>query len=179
MLDLVNTKREEVLRFLCSKPSEEFNISEISELTGISKPYISEELDYLEEQGVVKIRRRSNQKIAGFNRENDEALNLKRLVNLNEFYSSGILSKVVEEYQYPEAIVLFGSFADGEDTEKSDVDLAIITDKELSLKGLEVMNRSVNIVEFTEDSILPEMLESLANGITVYGHLEVKSFEGV
>ena len=173
MLSLVNDSRSELAEFFCTYPTGEFSISELAEETGFSKPWISEKVDELEEKGFLTVEKRRNLKIARFNRENHEALNLKQVINLQQLYSSGIVSKIEEEYSHPETIILFGSFSRGEDTEESDIDIAVIGFETADIKA-EIMERPVSIHEFQPETVPENMKESLANGINLQGYLEIK-----
>ena len=48
----------------------------------------------------------------------------KRLFNIKMVFESGLADYIVKEHFNP-VIVLFGSYSRGEDTEKSDIDIAI------------------------------------------------------
>ncbi|MFB6200263.1 MAG: nucleotidyltransferase domain-containing protein [Candidatus Nanohaloarchaea archaeon] len=173
MLSLVNDSRSELAEFFCTYPTGEFSISELAEETGFSKPWISEKVDELEETGFLTVEKRRNLKIARFNRENQESINTKRIINLEQLYSSGLVSKLEEKYMHPETIVLFGSFSRGEDTEKSDIDIAVISFETADIET-EVMERPVSIHEFEPGSVPENMKETLANGINLQGYLEIK-----
>jgi len=43
--------------------------------------------------------------------------------------SSGLIALLKDKYEEPEAIVVFGSYARGEDTSESDIDIAVVTKK--------------------------------------------------
>jgi DNA-binding transcriptional ArsR family regulator len=174
MFDFVNTGEEEVLEVLCRFPDREFTVSELAEESGKSKSLVSGKVSEFVEKGLVSVESKGNSKFVRFNRSNNQALRVKRLLNLNRFYQSGLVDNLVDFYSYPEAIVLFGSFADGEDTEESDVDVCVVSGKEESFDAGEVLGREVSVTVFNKDEIPDNMLETLANGITVYGFLEVR-----
>jgi len=161
------------LETLCIFPSREFTVSGLARETDLSKSFVSTKITELAERGLINVDSRGNQKVLSFDRGNESALKLKQLINLDKVYSSSIIDDLVDLYSYPDAIVLFGSFSTGEDTESSDIDIAVITSETHDYEN-RLMNRPVSVTEFKNE--IPEnMLESLANGITVYGHLEVSS----
>lgn len=172
-MNLTKDAESRILVFLCRYPTRSLSLSEISEGVNISKPWTLEKINSLEEQGLVRVDRKGNQKFVQFNRDSDKARRLKRTINLNRFYSSGILNEIIETYSYPETVVLFGSFSKGEDVEESDVDIAVITDIENEDFEAELIGRKVSVQEFKPGKIDKNMLETLANGITVYGYLEL------
>jgi uncharacterized protein len=61
------------------------------------------------------------------NMQNDRSIIGKRCATFNEIYMQ---SQVIAENFHPEKIILFGSYAYGEPTPESDVDLLIIADSE-------------------------------------------------
>ena len=69
---------------------------------------------------------------------------------------------------------MFGSYAKGEDTEQSDIDIAIITkdNARLELKPYESkLSRKINIIEIDLASSKKEFLNTIANGIVIDGYL--------
>jgi predicted nucleotidyltransferase len=92
-----------------------------------------------------------------------------------------VIEDLIKEYDNPETIVLFGSFAHGEDIEKSDIDILIITTNESKGKINKTLisfekeiNRKISI------HVLPNLHKSseefknnTANGITLHGYLKV------
>jgi predicted nucleotidyltransferase len=87
-----------------------------------------------------------------------------------------VISYLRDEYEEPEAMVLFGSYSRGEDTSSSDVDIAVITGKriKLDLKKFErKIKRNINIFELDIKTAEMEFLNDLANGIVISGYLTV------
>ncbi len=91
-----------------------------------------------------------------------------------------LLDLLIKMFHNPQAIVFFGSFARGEDIEKSDIDILIITPNKHLLNKEEIIsyekefNRTINI------HILPTLEKSerafknaVANGIVLHGYLKV------
>ncbi len=72
--------------------------------------------------------------------------------------------------------MLFGSFARGEDTSKSDIDIAVVArgGKSLDLKKFEAkIGRKINVYEIKLKECTKEFLNNLANGIVIYGYLKL------
>lgn len=160
-----------MLETLCVFPDREFTVSGLARECDLSKSFVSTKIPDLGDRKLINIEYRGNQKVLSFDRGNKTALKVKQLVNLDSLYSSEVIDDLVELYSYPEAIVLFGSFSKGEDTEDSDIDIAVITSETHNYENM-VMKRPISVTEF-RDEIPDNMLETLANGITIYGHLEV------
>jgi predicted nucleotidyltransferase len=111
------------------------------------------------------------------NDDNEMFIALKRSLNLYSLYSSGLVSELVDFYKIPECIVVFGSYAKGEDTRESDIDIAVITNMK-EYPQLDVydgdLKRKISL--HLIDNIKNEekkFINTLANGIVIYGYLEV------
>lgn len=111
------------------------------------------------------------------NYTNEKFLALKRSLNLYDLYASGLVPALIDLYEVPECICVFGSFAKGEDIKESDIDLAIVT----SIKKLpdlsvyeEKLKRKIS-VHLVKDVKKEDagFVNSLANGIVLYGYIEV------
>ncbi len=106
------------------------------------------------------------------NRENIDFVRYKRLYNLEKIYTSGIINYLSNVYNHPKNIILFGSFSRGDDVEGSDIDIAIITKKKLSLNLLKyekILEKGINIHEIDLDGVSKEFKANLANGIVLEG----------
>lgn len=171
MLSLVNTLEEEVLEFFCKNPTNRYTVTEVSNKLDYSKPSISGKFTELENKEILEITKKRNTKLASFKREENKQL--KQLINLNRLQNTNIIQKIVEDHQYPQAVILFGSFAKGEDTEKSDIDIAVISTQNSKEDYGNIMERKISITKFEPSQIPENMLETLANGITLYGYLQL------
>ena len=106
------------------------------------------------------------------------------IYNLHELFKNNIIDLFKVHFHNPECIVLFGSFAKGEDIEESDIDILLVSSlkepkyKELYNKFMKSIekefNRKINL------HILPSLEKSekefknaVANGIVLYGYLKV------
>lgn len=101
----------------------------------------------------------------------------KRLYNLRSLFSSGLVDFLIPELSNP-TIVLFGSYARGEDVEKSDIDLYIeSTKKELPAldKFEKKLQRKIQLFKYKDISKVEnkELANNIVNGITLNGFLEV------
>ena len=164
-----------VLKLFLENQNSYFHLRGIARITGISPGGMFKILKKLENEKLV-VREKTNISdnfIA--NTENKEYIAIKRAFNIYSIISSGLIDFLAEVYS-PKAIVLFGSYAKGEDTEKSDIDIAIITDKEKRLdisKYEENLKRRINPLEIDIKKIKKEMKNNLVNGIVLYGYLEM------
>ena len=172
MLSLVNSSEDRLAEFFCTYPDDEFTVAEIAERVDLSEPWISEKIDVLSEKGFLKVSRRGNLKLASFESDKEENLRFKQVLNLEKLRESDLLEDIVGEYSYPEAVILFGSFAKGEDDAESDIDIAVISSADGEVDA-EVMDREVSITRFDPVEVPENMLETLANGVVLYGYLDI------
>lgn len=108
---------------------------------------------------------------------NEKFVTLKRAYNMYVLMKCGLLTKLKEIYEEPEAIILFGSYSKGEDISKSDIDIAIITHlhKQPDLSPFEnKLKRKIVIYEMDIKKAEPEFLNTLANGVVLSGYLRVR-----
>ncbi|MBI2672747.1 nucleotidyltransferase domain-containing protein [Candidatus Woesearchaeota archaeon] len=103
--------------------------------------------------------------------------------NLMLIYSADIIERVYKIVKNPKAVVLFGSYRKGDDTEKSDLDIAveIIDNKDVQIVELEPIpqlgyrkNIPVNLYIFSRKKIDLNLFANIANGIVLEGFLEVR-----
>ena len=103
--------------------------------------------------------------------------------NLTIVIENGIIEDVLEEYPQARAIILFGSYRKGDDTEESDIDIAVeisgtADPQMISLGALEHFGYrrkvKINGLVFSREKIDLNVFANIANGIVIYGFLEVK-----
>ena len=155
-------------------PSREFHLRELSRLLKFSMPTIISVTNILSrEKLIIKVKEKVLTKaMAMANRENIDFTRHKRLYNLERIYASGIVDFLSNAYNHPKNIILFGSFSRGEDTENSDVDIALATHKKMDLdfaKCEKILGRKVSIHEIDLDKINDEFKANLANGMVLEG----------
>jgi predicted nucleotidyltransferase len=166
--------QNEIFRLLCIKAGIPLNQRGISRLLRVSPTAVSKSLPALEKEGLAKIERSKTMNLSsvGFNRDNPRAIALKRTENLRLVYESG-LADLLEEKFPGCAVILFGSYSLGEDTEKSDIDIAVIGSKrkEVDLTEFEkLLERSINIQFYEDiDKINKNLKSNILNGITLSG----------
>jgi len=110
------------------------------------------------------------------NRDDKRIVELKRVENLRQVYDSGLLDHL--EDLFPGCtIILFGSYSRGEDTIRSDVDIAVIGAKEknMDLSRFEDLLRRKIIINNYDDlkKINKNLRQNIINGITLQGTIEL------
>jgi len=174
---LTEDNKLRVLRLFFEGPNERLHLREIARRAGLSATGAMKILSALEKEGLVKKERTALTVVYRGNYDNENFIALKRSLNLYSLYSSSLVSALVDFYKTPECIVLFGSYAKGEDVKESDIDIAIITGikkyppfeiYESSLKR----KISLHLIKNTKNEG-KDFINSLANGIVLYGYMEV------
>ncbi|MBI2144066.1 nucleotidyltransferase domain-containing protein [Candidatus Woesearchaeota archaeon] len=173
----VTNKRDAVLEHFLLNPASEFHLRELARLVKVSFPWVRKVVNELVKEGYLVKKKRRGLVLVRADRESKLFLALKRSHNLFRLYKSGLVSYLVDNYTRPEAVVLFGSYSRGEDTETSDVDIAVITSsrRENFLAGFEkVLRRKVRVIEMRKAEASDEFWNTLINGIVLCGYLQRK-----
>lgn len=109
------------------------------------------------------------------NREFEKFKLLKKMNIVLRIQESGLLSYLYDSC-LPEAIILFGSAAWGEDTEESDLDIFLAcSSQNLQLEKYEkILNRKINVF-FEKDisRLSAELKNNILNGVILKGYLKV------
>ena len=166
------SNREKILRLFFDFPNKPFQIRQASRLSQIAFPSARNYLLLLEKEGLLK---KVSGPIFSYFIANRESCLFKRLKTndlLLRIEESGLIRKQLKR-EHPDCIVLFGSAARGEDTEKSDLDIFVqMKRKKFVLNDFEeVLKRNINLL-FEPDlsKLSPELKNSLANGIVLDGN---------
>ncbi len=167
---------QDVFSLLCLKAGEKLSQREIAKMLKVSPTAVSNSIKKLKESKLIKIEKTKTINFISFNRDEKRAIELKRVENLKKIYLSG-LSDYLESTLPGGTIILFGSFSRGEDTNTSDIDLAVIErkDKTLELERYEkILNRKINVNFYDSWKKIHEHLKNnILNGILLSGGVEL------
>lgn len=159
-------------------PSKEYYLMDISRTIGLAHTSVKKNLDKLVKQGLIteSIEKKGNRKFPLYKANADNKLFKmhKIIYNINSILESNLI-EFIEEKLMPKSIVLFGSYARGEDNENSDVDLFVECRKEeLNLKNFEKkLNRKIELHFNDKFASYPsELKNNIINGIVLSGFLE-------
>lgn len=163
-------------------PEKSFSLSEVAIEAKVAKPNVGSILQKLEEQSHIIITKLAKLWRICADRENPNFIRKKVVYNLNCIYQSGLIEFLNDHFKNPKAIILFGSYRQGEDLSSSDIDIAIETDAEeyqtLRLKGAtdfeKRLKRKIQFHVFSRGKIDIHLFNNMANGIVLSGFLEVK-----
>jgi len=176
-LKLTNLQQR-ILRLLFVKVGVSLNALGIAKNLKVSQPAVSKALPFLVKEEFVKLQKdkESGRFSIELNRENHKIMQLKRADNLRLIYEFGLADYLEKEFAGA-TIILFGSYARGDDTLNSDIDIAIIgrKDKLINLINFEKIFERKIILNFYNSfkDIHKNLKENLFNGIILYGGVEL------
>ncbi len=170
-----------VLQEFFDRPGHSFQLREMSRKSGISFPSVREHVRALEKEGFVGKVKEGVYESYLANTESERFRLYKTMDMVVRIHESGLLNALERELSYPTAIVLFGSCAEGTDTESSDADIFILaTEKGIDLKKFEnALKRGISLHFMDSEGFRkarkssPELVNNIANGIVLYGYLKV------
>jgi predicted nucleotidyltransferase len=173
---------DKLIEYFIKEPEKEVHVRELSKLLRKSPTTISKYLKIYEKEGVLKSKEKLNHLFFKADSNNKIFRQFKLNYNLSILNKSGLIEYLENEFNHPEAIILFGSFAKAENTRKSDVDILIVTSnkKELNLKYFEkkignpiqlhlYSNKDIELMKIKNK----ELLNNFINGILINGYWEL------
>ena len=131
----------------------------------------------LEQEGIVKKEVIAGVTLFSSQRASQQYLLEKIIHNFRSLYTSGLVEYLQEHLDRP-AIILFGSYSRGEDTEKSDIDLYIqtpITRTPPVDKFEKELNRNIQIFQHKKFKEIENkfLRNNIINGLPICGKVEV------
>ncbi|MDI6883623.1 MAG: MarR family transcriptional regulator [Hadesarchaea archaeon] len=169
---LTESNTQKVLAFIFKYPTKGFTVRAIARAIKISPPTVSNILEKLEKEGLVKIVEEEVQHKTYGNFESEYFRDLKRIYNIFSLY--GLKHLLIQEFR-PNAIVVYGAYARGEDREDSDVDIYVDSTirKGVNLKAFEKeLARRIHLIVRSAREIPNELKRNLVNGVILYGVIE-------
>jgi predicted nucleotidyltransferase len=173
-----------ILKTFFNNPKKEFNIREIARLLKISPATASTQLKSLAKQGFLKQRNYKHLILCRADLESNKYKDLKTYHTITRLRESGLITALNEFYLKP-TIILFGSASRGIDTEASDLDLLIISEKTQNLKEKEKyehkLKREIQLFPVRKISDLrnKHLINNVLNGIVIQGSIEWASMNAL
>ena len=177
--------QSEIFRLLCIKAGQSLNLREIARFLKKSPTAVSNALKGLEKESLIKVKKAENINLLSIeiNRDNQNAINMKRVENLKMIYESG-LAKFLQDIFPGTTIILFGSYSRGDDVwtnvsegHRSDIDIAIIGTKDKKIKLTEFdkkLERTIFINFYRSfKKIHKHLRDSILNGILLSGSIDL------
>jgi len=159
-----------VLEVFFVEPNTIHFIKEIGKRIDLAPTSVRNNIKDLLSQNLIKIKK--SRPFDGFtaDRENENFIFYKKIYNL---YILRELSVFLAEAYFPQVMSVYGSYCRGEDIEKSDIDIFILSKskKEVDLKKFEDrLKRKIHLF-ITDDlnKIEDKLLKKIQNGTILYG----------
>jgi len=180
-----NEAYNNVLQWFFSYPVSEFSLNELSSKLKISKTtarkivnqMIKEKFLTRKIYGKVWIIKCNPQSV--YNSTIKIAYNISIVYNA---YINGIRDDIFDVIKNPDTIILFGSYRKGDDTENSDIDIAIEVADQNKTGIIELgviselgyrKNVRINLHVFSRKNVDINLFANIANGFVLEGFLEV------
>jgi predicted nucleotidyltransferase len=169
-------KELNILKPFLEEPLREYNVREVAKILKVSPATASKKLRGFARESVLVHRKERNLDLYRANLEGDSYLDIKIYYNVRKVRDSGIIEGLNDFYMKP-AVVLFGSASSGLDTQESDFDFLIISEKTgiCDMKRHErKLNRGIQLFVYKNTRQIKNrhLANSMMNGIVLQGDIE-------
>jgi predicted nucleotidyltransferase len=172
----IKSIKQRIAEHFMKHPTVRLRVRQIEREVKVPLPSAIRYAKELEQEKILKTIDIAGVKLYAADRLSEAYLLEKRIFNLRSLYQSNLLNHLLEKY-HNATIVLFGSYAKGEDIERSDIDLYVETpQKEVPLEKYEKkLQRAIQLFPFKniKDVKNKELANNIVNGVTLHGFLEV------
>ena len=169
--------KETIKDYFFMHPTEKLRVRHIERTLQLPLPSVIRYCKELKKEDILTITKIGNITFYTANRTHATYTLEKKLFNIKQLHESGLLTYLREALNNP-VIVLFGSYANGEDTESSDVDIYIETPskKEINVKKYEqILQRKIQTLKHKNIKQIQNihLANNIVNGITLNNSIEV------
>ena len=166
----------EIFSLLCLRAGEKLSQREIAKILNVSPTAVAKSLKKLLNNEFAVLEKTKTINFISLNLNKKLVIEMKRAENLKNIYLSG-LSGYLKESLAGSTIILFGSYSRGEDTNRSDIDIAVIERKPKDIyleKYEEKLNRKI-IINFygSWKDIHKHLKNNILNGIVLHGGVDL------
>ena len=163
MFEIINNR---VWIFFVQNPLKKVHIRELARIISLSPAKVSQLSNCLVSEGLLQSSREGKNLVLSSNYDNELFIEKKKWTNLFLLLDCGLLEKLKKESK---VIILFGSYARGEDTEKSDIDIAIDAKPTFKAEGFEdVLGRNIQY-HYINNHISANLKENIHQGLILSG----------
>src|SRR3989344_2425774 len=163
-------KELNILKVFFESPNKGFNVREIARILKIAPATASSKLKKFANRGLLKEKSERNLLIYRANLEKEEYRDLKVYYNIRKIKESGLIEELNKFYIKP-SIILFGSASFGLDTEDSDIDLVVLSEKDKEFTNVGKYEKSINrrlqlfIIKDIKNLKNEHLINNVLNGI--------------
>ncbi len=167
----------EIFRLFCIKTGARLNQRQVAKLLHVTPTAIAKALPLLEKEKIIKVTRGSTKvNFVELARDVHKTLELKKAENFKILIESELPSYLEESFPSC-TIILFGSYAKGDDVSTSDIDIAVIggKEKDVNLNQFEKkLEKEIRINYYSSlKEINPHLRSNILNGIILSGGIEL------
>ena len=164
-----------IKEYFFNNPTTQLRVRQIERATKISLPSVIRYTKELEKENILKRSEIANIITYSADRMSKKFLTEKKCFNIQQL--SALTDFLIEQYSNP-TIRVFGSYAKGEDVEKSDIDVYVETQssKIINLKKFEMkLGRTIQLFVFKHIQNVKNknLANNIVNGIVLNGFMEV------
>ncbi len=168
--------KDKVRKYFFISPTIKLRVRQIERELKIPLPSAIRYVKELEKEEILRKSETGNVVFYSGDRSSKNFLLEKKLFNIENLYSSGLIDFLITELSNP-VIIVFGSYSKGEDVEDSDIDLYIETPskKEIKLEYFEkILKRKIQIFRHKKISEVKniDLANNIINGILLNGFIE-------
>ena len=168
--------KKRIAEFFFANSTQRLRVRQIEREVKVPLPSAIRYAKELEKQGILKSTIVAKVKLYSAYRASKSFLLEKKMFNISILYSSGLLDYLTAEYGNPN-IIVFGSYAKGEDIEKSDIDLYVETAKKVERLGTfeKKLGKKIQVFQYKNISFVEskELANNILNGVILNGFIEV------
>ena len=167
-----------VLSLFMDNPYEKYYLREAARILKISPMTLKRTLDFLLQNKLIRREVVKNQILYSADMQNPALKHLKIAYNLSLLWHKNIVEFIRKKIPGTNTIILYGSYAKGENDRESDVDILIISTakKNISASVSELIGKEVNLsifspAEWTKQARTNKAfyLDVITEGIVLYG----------
>lgn len=165
-----------IFRLLCVRVGGVVNQRAVAKILGVSPTAVAKAIPLLKEEGLIRVESDSVMNLMSIelDRDSEVAVSMKRVENLKMLYESELVG-FLEEMFPGSVVVLFGSYAFGEDDVRSDIDIAVVgcKSKRIDLgKYDEFFEREIRLNFYDSFKDIHKNLRSnIFNGVVLSGRI--------
>ena len=178
----MSNKIDNILNLFIVDSYRKFNVREVARLVKISPSTASLYMNRFVKKKLLKKEINRNLILYSADQESREFRDMKTYENIKKIRNSGIVDFIEGELNYPEAIILFGSYAKGENKKDSDIDLFVLSESKNAMnveKFEKIIGTDIQVFIFDRKEFdtmklkNKELMNNFLNGIIISGFLEV------
>lgn len=169
----------DILESFIQHPTTDFHLRELARLHDASPATITKYAGRLVEEGLITRRRERNLLLFAANQDSDLFKRKASCYFQERLIQDGTIRIIADIIPTARAIIFHGSAARGTHTERSDIDLAVVTNVKTELVSVpEKLPFPLHIIQFAEEQLRRnvEMVDNLANGIVMHGYFRPSRF---